>query len=336
MKTSLTPKKIIISRTDSIGDVCLTLPMCKALKEKFPEVKLVFLGKTYTQSVIKACPYVDDFLDFSQLEKLGEQEAIEQIKQINADNIIHVFPNKSVAKWAKKAGVITRIGTSHRLFHWTTCNLRLNFTRKNSELHEAQLNFKLLKPFGINVPAFEEIQSWRLLEAHTTLPDSMANQFVAEKKIILHCKSQGSAVEWGLDNFMKLAEELANKGVQVFFTGTENEGRLFREKLPKHKRIVDVSGKMSLAELMAFIQKCDILIAASTGPLHLAGLLGTQAIGLFSSRRPIHPGRWKALGAKSIALVYDENCETCRQGKTCACIEKIPVEKVVECCGLEG
>lgn len=332
MKQITTPKKIIISRTDSIGDVCLTLPMCKALKTLNSQVQIVFLGKTYTRPVIEACPYVDEFLDFSIMEKMDAKEAIKQIRQLNADVFIHVFPNKKLARLAKLARVEHRIGTSHRIFHWMTCNVLMNFTRKNSDLHESQLNFELLKPFGIAIPKFEEIKSWKLLTVPSQPSEFLFNHMSAERKVILHCKSKGSAVEWGLANFMDLAKNLADCGVTVFFTGTEAEGALFRDKIPKHDLIVDVTGKMTLSEFLLFIQSCDVLVAASTGPLHLAGLLGTQAIGLFSPRRPIHPGRWQALGQNSHALVANPNCESCKKGVSCKCIEQITVETVLHHC----
>ena len=56
------PSRILISRTDSIGDVILTLPVCKILKNYFPQVKIGFLGKSYTRPVIQACSYVDVFI----------------------------------------------------------------------------------------------------------------------------------------------------------------------------------------------------------------------------------------------------------------------------------
>ena len=43
--------RIIISRTDSIGDVMLTLPMCVWLKKNIPGVELIYLGKNYTKPV---------------------------------------------------------------------------------------------------------------------------------------------------------------------------------------------------------------------------------------------------------------------------------------------
>jgi ADP-heptose:LPS heptosyltransferase len=74
----------------------------------------------------------------------------------------------------------------------------------------------------------------------------------------------------------------------------------------------------------------DTLVACSTGPLHLAGILGKNAIGLFSPKRPIHPGRWKPLGLKTSILVNDENCFACGKRKSCNCIEQISEGRVLD------
>ena len=71
------------------------------------------------------------------------------------------------------------------------------------------------------------------------------------------------------------------------------------------------------------------MVACSTGPLHIAGICRIQAIGLFSARRPIHPGRWKPLGALSKAIVYDNSCPICAKKKECSCIEKISAETIL-------
>ena len=56
-------KRIIISRTDSIGDVVLSLPMARYIKQHIPDAYIGFLGKAYTRAVIEACPDVDAFMD---------------------------------------------------------------------------------------------------------------------------------------------------------------------------------------------------------------------------------------------------------------------------------
>jgi ADP-heptose:LPS heptosyltransferase len=103
-------------------------------------------------------------------------------------------------------------------------------------------------------------------------------------------------MEWGMANFAALLGLLPPENFEIFFTGTKSDGEQIRHELKKIPFAQDLTGKLTLDELMSFIAHADGLIAASTGPLHIAAALGTYALGLYSSRRPMHPGRWAPLG----------------------------------------
>jgi heptosyltransferase-3 len=307
---NLNNKTVLISRVDSIGDVVLTLPLCVWIKENFPQCKIVFLGNTYTKPVISCLTQVDEIIEWKELQIITTSKQINFIKQLNIDVCLHVFPKKEIAQVVKHAGIATRIGTSHRLFHWFTCNKRLNFSRKKSSLHESQLNFMLLKPFGLTtIPTLENIatmmQSFKAPQVDLPNEISLALQKNLPK-VILHTKSQGSAVEWPIENYTVLANQLLEKGYQVYYTGTEEEGQSIRTHIPHHPNCIDTTGKMSLYQLIHFISKCQTLVACSTGPMHLSGVLGLKTIGLFSPKKPIHPGRWSALGKNIVNVVAKE------------------------------
>jgi len=311
----------------------LTLPMCVWLKNNIPNATLIFLGRGYTQAIVACFSVVDEFVDWKLIENLPTSQRSEALKELKADTIIHVFPNKDIAALAKKARIPMRIGTSHRSFHLLSCSHRLNFSRKNSALHESQLNFELLKPLGLMViPSLDEVMSMTTAfkVEQSALPIEVINSLEKnDKTVVLHPKSQGSALEWPLESYLKLANELITKGYTVYFTGTEQEGDLFRSSLPINDNIIDLTGKLSLKELIYFISQVKNLVACSTGPLHIAGFLGVRAIGLFSPRKPIHPGRWKPLGTNVRVLVFDPNCPICKRKKSCQCIQEIAVDSVL-------
>lgn len=325
--------KILISRTDSIGDVILTLPICDWIKEHFPNSEIYFLARNYTKAIVESYSQIDHFMAWDEIEKLSKKEQLQAFHTLNLDYVIHVFPRKEIAWMARFAGIKHRIGTSHRFYHFFTCNESVNFTRRNSELHESQLNFNLLKPLGLHkIPSLMELnKSTKFFKVTTNLEAELEQLLDTKKrKVILHPKSQGSAIEWGIENFISLSKILVENDCKVFFSGTESEGALFREQLPQNENRVDITGKMNLETFIAFINKADALVAASTGPLHIAGILNKRTIGLFSPRQPIHPGRWQAIGDFSSSVVFDEYCETCAEGKSCDCITKITPQKVAK------
>ncbi len=326
-KLNIEEGTVIISRTDSIGDVLLTLPICAALKRDFPKMKIVFLASSYTIPVVKRCQAVDEIMDATELLNSPTVMQLEKLRAIKADAIVHVFPNKVIAQLAKKVKIPHRIGTSHRSFHLLTCNHRINFTRKKSNDHEAQLNFHLLEPFGYSkLPTLDEINS----NLNYFQADNIAIPIEFEsdkKKIILHAKSQGSAVEWPIQKYQELAHRLVTSGFRVYFTGTEKEGKEIRKNVVFSENILDTTGKFSLDQLISFIDNSDGLVACSTGPLHIAGSLNKICIGLFTPKKPMHPGRWMPLGKNSSTITAHEVCK-CANKKKCNCLEDITVELV--------
>lgn len=289
------PENIIISRTDSIGDVVLTLPMAKILKDQYPDMHIAFMGKSYTKPVIECCSFIDEFIDVADFLKKDIK-----ISGQSPKCIVHVFPQKEIALRAKTLKIPIRIGTTNRLYHWGTCNKLVRLSRKNSLLHEAQLNIRLLVPLGIkkifSLPELGKAIGFKKIQP--LLPE-FQNLIDADKfNLILHPKSQGSAREWGLKNFMALINLLPQKNFKIFISGTSKERELLIPLIEEAGKLVtDISGKMDLGTFISFINHCDGLVANSTGPLHIAGALGKTAIGIYPDVRPMNPGRWQALGS---------------------------------------
>ena len=325
-------QRIIISRTDSIGDIVLTLPLAGMLKSKFPESEIYFLGRSYTHEVIKACKHVDVFLNWDEISSMQQVDAIQSLKDIKADLFIHVFPRSKIAQLAKKAGIPERLGTTNRFYHWYTCNKLVRLSRRKSSLHEAQLNIKLIERItNTNIISLDEIPNLYGLNKLEPLNSNFAQLIDNDKRnIILHPKSKGSAREWGVNNFIKLIGLLPEKEFKLFVSGTKEEGDLIRPSgIFESDHVTDLSGKMSLGQLMSFIKSCDSLVAASTGPLHLAAALGVRAIGIYPPIKPMHPGRWAPVGNKASFVVKEKDCDDCRKQGPCHCMEEITAEEII-------
>lgn len=315
------PNNIIISRTDSIGDVVLTLPVATVLKEYYPEMKIGFMGKAYTRPVIEACKNVDAFVDADDF--LNKTVTVLGKKP---EAILHVLPIPAIAFRAKKLKIPVRIGTANRIYHWITCNQLVKLSRKNSPLHEAQLNLKLLEPIGITRNFSLEELGQRFALQVQPLPKRLASLVEKNKyNLVLHPKSQGNGREWGLQNFTQLINLLDTEKYKIFISGVEKERQLLKSIFDAAgEKVTDVTGLMNLSEFMSFIAACDGLIASGTGPIHLAGALGKDAFGIYPPIKPIHPGRWAPLGPKAQVFVSDKSCTDCKGNEImCHCMNEI-------------
>ena len=326
------PPTFLVSRPDAIGDLVLTLPVCGRLKELHPGCRVVVIGRSYTAAVAAACPWVDGFLNLDDLLPLPEAAQIAALRAFHAAAIVHVFPNKLLARLARKAGIPVRIGTRNRWRHWLTCNRLVALSRRHSPLHEAQLNLQLLQPLG--GPAATPLAAVApLVHLEATEPlaqplrQLLAQRTPGQLNVILHPCSRGSAREWGLAHFGQRARLLHQAGHRVFITGTAAEGEELTDWLADHAQCLaaDLTGQLGLPQFLAFIAAADGLVAGSTGPLHLAAALGRHALGLYPPIRPMHPGRWAPLGPHADYLVFDRpDCQDCRaQPAACTCIKAL-------------
>lgn len=334
MSYSFAAKTFLLSRTDSIGDVVLTLPMCGWLKQHIPGARIIFLGKTYTKAIIECCPDVDAFLNWDELRVLPRTDQAALLRQHHIEVAIHVFPHKDIARLCWQAGIPHRIGTRNRWFHWLFCNHLVALSRRHSPLHESQLNLELLRPAGLSqMPDKTALAAYLHFGPPAPLPAALQAWLKPGRPhVLLHPKSQGSAREWDLEKFGLLARLLHQRGYQVFVSGTMQEQALIQDWLAKNQAfITDLTGKLTLPQFLSFIGACDGLVAASTGPLHLAAALDIHALGLFPPMKPIHPGRWAPIGAQAEFLVLNKDCQDCRANPAaCHCIRQISVEAVME------
>ena len=325
-----TPKHIVVSRSDNIGDVVLTLPLVAKLKHLYPDCKISFLARNYVRDVIKICPDVHSFISYDHLMDLSEQAAAAYLRSLKIDTFIHAFPRKPLARLAKKANIKNRIGTSRRLYHWLSCNHRVNFSRKKSTLHEAQLNMKLLNAFGsdddYDLPTLAKMIH---LTPSSSIDPSVTPLLDAHRKnIILHPLTNGNTKEWPLEKFSELIESLDKKTCNIIITGSDKEEQRLQALIDKHPSVKSAVGKLSLAQFINLISHSQAMVVNSTGPMHIAAALGIKTIGLFPPEKGKDPCRWQALGEQASFIVADE-CEACQNNtKPCRCMESIVVDKI--------
>ncbi|MES2320611.1 MAG: glycosyltransferase family 9 protein [Pseudomonadota bacterium] len=326
-KTTPALLRVLICRTDNIGDVVLTLPLAGYLKQILPAVQVDFLVRAYAAPVVRQCSFVNKVLAIEE-----QEDPQRMFAEGGYDTVIFAFPNRRLAQAARRARVPYRVGTSHRLYHWLSCNRLAHFSRVKSPLHEAQLNFELLRPLGINhIPKLDEIPALYGMSA-PRLPEVEALRAQAKFNLILHPKSNGNGREWPLASYTELAALLKDEpGISLWVTGSAAEGELLARDagaLLAMPHVRSLCGSFDLAGLTALIGAADGLIASGTGPLHMGAALARPVIGLFPPIKPIDPARWGAVGAQARSLCAPAPCDTCTGVASCTCMQAIRASDV--------
>jgi heptosyltransferase-2 len=206
--------------------------------------------------------------------------------------------------------------------------------RKYADKHELEYNVNLLKEIGIdetitkdNVHFFIEIEKSVDEKVSKVLIDNGIS--TASPVVIVHPGSGGSAVDLPAEKFKMLVAKLVESKVQVLITGSESEKELCQQ-LAVNNSVINFAGKFSLKELVALINKADVFVSNSTGPIHIAAALDIYSIGFYPHLTACLPKRWGPYSNKSKIYMPESDCEDCKK-KQCTkakCMNTINIEKV--------
>ncbi len=329
-------ENVLVVRTDRIGDVVLTLPMVHAFNAKFPGRKISMLLRSYTQELVDGFAGLESILAY---DDGGEPKAffmlLSELRKRRFDLVFVVHPTLRLALSMFLAGIPIRVGTGYRWYSFLF-NRKVFEHRRTAERHEAEYNLSLLRAIGCDIRSIPSI----VLPVPATAVNAAVQEIkrlgigVSEKFVILHPGSGGSARDWSARNFGDLAGALKNSGYSVVVTGSSSDKLLVEEVVRKSNGSAIASvGRLSLKELASFIGSARLFVSNSTGPLHIAAVVGTPVIAFYPPIQECSPRRWGPLTEKKKVFTADDAlCERCK-GRTCQgndCMDQITVDQVLQ------
>ncbi len=304
MKSTLNKpiKNILVIRPDRLGDVILTLPVVRNLKESFPEASITYLCTEYTAQILESYSLISDLIIYDrEKEHRGFKKILNlahQLRERNFDLAIHLLPRYPLALATYLAQIKYAVGTGFRWYSFLFTHRQYDH-RKYNLYHEADYNLRLLKKIGIDSTYNPDVYSY--FNFPGTLIDSV-QKIITEKFndrpfIILHPGSGGSSIDWPLMNFTHLIKLLNQWGkYDVGVTGVAAEKEFLVPLYQAGVKFVDLVGALNLNELAVFLRKTDLFISNSTGPLHLAVAMGARVLGFYPNSPGVGSGRWGPIG----------------------------------------
>lgn len=329
------PKNLLIVRTDRIGDVILSLPLAGIIKKHYPQCKVTFLVRNYTREIVEDHPHIDNVLILDETNgRVNLKSNISKIKKLGFDSSIIVYPTFSVSLIIFLSGISYRIGTGYRWYSFLF-NEKIYEHRKYAGRHELEFNINLLRKFNI----FEEITASNVkfdLPVNPNSDEKIVKVFRENglddsmPLIIIHPGSMGSSVDLPIDKFKELIRLIVDNTVfQIILTGNNNERNLCEELVAK-ERVKNFAGEFSLSELISLINKADIFVSNSTGPIHIAAALNKYTIGFYPKLLACSAKRWGPYTKKAFVFTPETDCVQCTReqcGKT-SCMNTIQMSKV--------
>ena len=305
-------KRIIVSRTDKIGDLILSIPSFFMVKKMYPKAELVVLVRKYNYEIVKNLPYVDRIV---KIDDYSQSELLEKIAYFKADAFIALYNDTFVAKLARASKAKIKIGPLSKLSSFFTYNKGVWQKRSRSEKNEGKYNLDLVRKLDKDL--FQKVYE---LETGIYLEDKhrqAADMFfktnnIKGQTVVINPFIGGSAKNIKDEEYASLIKNFKrrNPDVDVIITchiSDEERGvKLVEDALEKGVYLYANGGE--LLNIAAIINKGDVYLGASTGPTHIAGALKKRIVAIYPNKKTQSTTRWGVLGNDKVYyLVPDLN-----------------------------
>jgi len=307
-------RRILVVRTDRVGDVVMITPMLRELKRTFPDAYLGALTNDRSAAVLHHNPHLDALI-VDDLDKGTFWKTVRSIRSHRFTDALLVWPAKRAAYQLFLAGIPRRIGVGHKLYEVITF-MRTVIREYDPPQHEAQYCMKLARAIGVTTDDLtpelyvtQPERHWaRAYFRQLGIPD-------ASCVVVVHSGSRNTTPNWNEERYFQLITAMLEKDtrrrVHVLLTALEMSNG-FRGQIAglRDERVHDVTAEVGpLRRLISVIAASNVLVASSTGPLHLASGLGIKTVGIYCRRPLLRAEHWGALGPVAINLeVAEEYC----------------------------
>lgn len=306
-------KRILVSRTDKIGDLVLSIPSFFMLKKMYPKAELIVLVRAYNYDIIRNLPYIDRVI---KIDDFSKAELLEKIAYFKADVFIALYNDEYVASLAKASKAKIRIGPLSKLSSFLTYNKGIFQKRSRSIKNEGEYNLDLVKKLNpIKFSACYELNTELVLtEENKNIADLYFKEnSISGKILVVNPFIGASAKNIKDEEYAQILKEVKNKfnsKLNIIITCHINDEERANnlKTLINEDNIYIFANGASILNTASIINSADVYLGASTGPTHIAGALNKKIVAIYPNKKTQHPTRWGVLGNLTVSYVIpDEN-----------------------------
>lgn len=257
--------RILIIHTAFIGDIVLSTPLIKKIKDTYPDSDITYVTTPSGGAILKNNPHLNNIIVY---DKRGEHKGISGVWQLgkrlryeNFNMVItpHRYLRSSILSWLSRSPIRKGYDIASGSCLFTE---KIKYDRTKHEI-EKLLSFvapENKKRYEIELyPGEKEKMKGDNLWKENLLED--------KKVVVLAPGSKWFTKQWPVEYFNKLAESLKKlSNVRLIVVGGKDEINLPIEK----ENIIDMRGKTSLLELADILSRADVVVTNDSSPIHIA------------------------------------------------------------------
>ena len=327
--------KILILKPSSLGDVVQALPVLRLLKQHLPSSEIWWWIESTLAPLLEGDPDLAGIVPFDRrrwgapLNWAALWRGVRWTRQQAFDWVIDLqcLARSGAYAWLANGKLLIGLDEPRegaRGFYDVVVR------RPSFHTHAVDWYLEVLRRLGVPVT-----HSFQWLPLRPGIAASVRSKWPVQNArwVTLQPGARWLNKRWPAESFAELLRRLAETHADLNFAvlgGTQD--RPLGEKIAQAApgRCLDLTGKLSLPEMVEWLRLSELMVTNDTGPMHVAAALGTRVVGLFG---PTEPRRTGPYGQQEHALQLDLPCSPClksrcRYSKPLECLRALSPETV--------
>lgn len=257
--------RILIIHTAFIGDIVLSTPLIKKIKDTYPDSDITYVTTPVGEAILKNNPYLNNIIVYDKRGKhkgiKGVWELGKRLRYENFNMVItpHRYLRSSVLSWLSRSPVRKGYDIASGSFLFTE---KIKYDR---EKHEVEKLLSFIDPENKKRYEIELFPG----ETEKMKGDNFwkGNELFEKKVIVLAPGSKWFTKQWPVEYFNKLSRKLRElSNIKIVVVGGKDEIDLPIET----ENIIDMRGKTTLLELADILSRADVVVTNDSSPIHIA------------------------------------------------------------------
>lgn len=298
-------RSVLVVQTAKMGDMVCATPVFHALKERFPQARVMVLGDMIGKRVVADNPDVDGYFVASD----GFFSLVRSVRRVHFDASVMLVPDARSVAISYLGGVplIVAPEVVGGYCPWMTKTYRMLLRLVQNVPHRMghyapDEYLRMLSPLGIH--AEDTTKRLGYSDEARRSVGAFLRAHSLEKKFAVISPSAGNKIKnWPADRFARVAEHLVAKGTPVVVIGSRRDAEevgAMMAALEKPEGVTNAIGAFSVDELKAFIARAVLLVAVDTGPIYIAEAFAVPTIDIVG---PMDEREQPPLGDKHLVVV---------------------------------
>jgi heptosyltransferase I len=297
------PKSLCVLRLSAIGDVCNTIATVQSIQKQWPNTHITWITGKLEAQLLQAIDGIEVIVFDKKAGLEGYKSLWKQLKGRQFDALLHM-------QYAIRASVAT-LGIKAKY--------KLGFSSDRSQDFQTLFtNVKVPSPSSLHVAdglmAFahqigvpQSELTWSLSYSEQDANWAEAKLQTGKPNLLLVPGASKAYKNWNAEGYVDVINHAREKGWNVILAGSPAKVEVdLAERIQSllTKPCLNLVGESSIMQMLALIDKVEMVIAPDTGPAHMASAMQTPIIGLYAHHNPVRVGPYNYL--KYAVSVYEE------------------------------